>query len=124
MRLCEFCGGSVNAATNTCAGCGAAQSTAPPPPPAHAPPPQAYGAPAQHHVGPGGQPVSDKQWIVALILNFFLGYLGLHRFYTGHIGIGVIQLLTWGGCGLWWLLDFIMLLTGSYKDSNNLPLKK
>ncbi len=49
---------------------------------------------------------------------------GVFRFYTGHIGIGVIQLVTLGGCGIWALIDFIMIITGSYTDVNGLPLKK
>jgi TM2 domain-containing membrane protein YozV len=59
-----------------------------------------------------------KDWLVTLLLCFFLGYLGVHRFYTGSIGIGVAQLLTLGGCGIWALIDFILILVGSYKDGN------
>tara|TARA_Y100001960_G_C14363696_1_gene675649 strand:- start:258 stop:557 length:300 start_codon:yes stop_codon:yes gene_type:complete len=66
----------------------------------------------------------DKEWLVTLLLCFFLGYLGVHRFYTGHIGIGIAQLLTLGGCGIWALIDFILILTGSFVDSEGQPLKK
>jgi len=48
----------------------------------------------------------------------------VHRFYTGHIGIGIAQLLTMGGCGIWALIDFILIVTGSYTDSDGLQLKK
>ena len=60
----------------------------------------------------------EKQWIVSLLLCFFLGAFGVHRFYTGHIGIGVIQLLTFGGCGIWTLIDFIIIASGNFKDAN------
>jgi TM2 domain-containing membrane protein YozV len=63
-----------------------------------------------------------KDWLTTLLLCIFLGPLGVHRFYTGHIAIGVIQLLTAGGCGIWWLIDLIMIITNSYRDSNGVPL--
>jgi TM2 domain-containing membrane protein YozV len=64
----------------------------------------------------------QKDWLTTLLLCIFLGWLGIHRFYTGHTVIGVIQLLTLGGCGIWVLVDFIMILTNSYRDSNGIPL--
>ena len=44
---------------------------------------------------------SDKEWLVTLLLNLFLGSLGVHRFYVGKIGTGILQLITLGGCGIW-----------------------
>lgn len=60
---------------------------------------------------------SKSDWLVTLLLCFFLGCFGIHSFYTGKTGIGVAQLLTCGGCGIWALIDFIMILVGSYHDS-------
>jgi hypothetical protein len=72
----------------------------------------------------GDNPVEGegKDWLTTLLLCIFLGYLGIHRFYTGHTGIGVVQLLTLGGCGIWALIDLIMIIVGSFKDAkgNNL----
>jgi len=65
-----------------------------------------------------------KNWLTTLLLCLFLGGLGVHRFYTGHTGIGVVQLLTFGGCGIWALVDFIMIIAGSYKDAKGNPLVK
>src|SRR6266700_5033234 len=76
---------------------------------------QQYGQP--QYGFPGAQAV-PKDWMTTLLLCIFLGWLGIHRFYTGHTVIGIIQLLTAGGCGIWVLVDFIMILTNSYRDSN------
>ena len=59
----------------------------------------------------------NDKGVITLALCFMLGYLCVHRFYSGHIGIGIVQLLTLGGCGIWVLIDLIMILTGKYKDS-------
>jgi len=66
----------------------------------------------------------QKDWLTTLLLCIFLGGLGVHRFYTGHTVYGVIQLLTVGGCGIWWLIDLLLILTSSYTDSNGVPLRK
>ena len=54
-----------------------------------------------------------KSKTTAILLCFFLGVLGIHRFYLGHTLIGVIQLLTFGGFGIWALIDFFRLIFGS-----------
>ena len=66
---------------------------------------------------------SEKNWLVALLLCIFLGYLGVHRFYVGKVGTGVLQLITAGGCGLWVFIDFIMIIVGSFTDKNGNELK-
>lgn len=63
-----------------------------------------------------------KDWLTTLLLAIFLGGLGVHRFYTGHTGIGIAQLVTLGGCGIWSLIDIIMIATGSFKDAEGNPL--
>lgn len=64
----------------------------------------------------------DRQ--MTLLLCLFLGGVGAHRFYTGHTGIGVVQLLTLGGCGIWALIDLVMIVTDKFTDANGLPLLK
>ena len=64
-----------------------------------------------------------NKWITCLLLCWFLGILGVHRFYTGHTGIGVLQLLTLGGCGIWTLIDFIIIASGNFKDAQGNPIK-
>ena len=62
--------------------------------------------------------MSDKKGSIAFVLCLFLGLLGIHRFYVGKMGTGVLQLLTFGGLGLWTLIDLIMIATGKFEDIN------
>jgi TM2 domain-containing membrane protein YozV len=68
--------------------------------------------------------MQQKDWLTTLLLCLFLGGLGVHRFYTGHTGIGIVQLLTLGGCGIWALVDLIMIITGKFTDASGQPLLK
>ncbi len=114
-----------------------------PPPGGYGPPPGgAYGAPppgamvgpmggpmmphAPYGIDPvTGMPFSDKSKIIAGLLQIFLGTLGVGRFYTGHIGLGVAQLLLgWLTCGVWPLVDGIMMLMGKVPDAQGRPLRE
>ncbi len=122
-----------------------------PPPGGYGPPPGGYGAPppgaypgapapgmmpgmmpggpmqagAPFGVDPlTGLPFSDKSKMVAGLLQIFLGCFGIGRFYTGHTGIAVAQLLFgWVTCGIWPLVDGILMLMGKVTDAQGRPLR-
>jgi hypothetical protein len=60
---------------------------------------------------------------VALALGFFGGFFGLHRFYVGKLQSGVAMIVTFGGLGVWWLYDMVLLATGEFRDADELPLR-
>jgi len=66
---------------------------------------------------------SEKAFVTTLILAILLGGLGVHRFYVGKTGTGIIQLLTLGGLGIWALIDIIMIATQKFTDSEGLLIK-
>jgi TM2 domain-containing membrane protein YozV len=66
---------------------------------------------------------SEKSFVAALILCLILGGLGIHRFYVGKTGTGIIMLLTLGGLGIWSLIDLIRIAVGNFTDSDGRPIK-
>jgi TM2 domain-containing membrane protein YozV len=60
----------------------------------------------------------SANWLTLLLLSIFLGELGVDRFYVGKIGTGILKLITVGGCGIWWLIDLVLIICGKFTDSN------
>ena len=79
---------------------------------------------ASNETGLTSEDVSDKKFVPAVLLCFFLGALGVHRFYLGKIGTGILMLLTLGGLGIWQLIDFVRLVVGSMGDKYHRPLQR
>lgn len=67
---------------------------------------------------------TPKSWVVALVLCIFLGGLGVHRFYVGKVGTGILMILTFGGLGIWVLIDLILILVGSFRDKQGQALAR
>ena len=66
---------------------------------------------------------STTDWLTLFLLTFFVGVLGVHRFYVGKIGTGFLMLLTLGGLGVWFLVDLILVVTGQFtnKEGQKIP---
>jgi len=67
---------------------------------------------------------SGKDWTVTLILSALLGTFGVDRFYLGYIGLGILKLVTFGGCGVWWLVDVILIAMNKIPDAQGVPLRQ
>ncbi len=98
---CKICGKEISEDTRFCPSCGAAQQSS--------------------IVKKENPDESDKSRLIACLLAFFIGGLGIHRFYVGKIGTGICQILLTGcfgvGC-IWALIDFILIVCGNFKDSD------
>jgi hypothetical protein len=97
---CERCGASLLPDAVFCARCG-----------------HPIGRPYQHQIYRAhAEPVSAYSGLVALLLCFFLGYLGIHRFYVGKIGTGLLYLVTGGLFGIGWIVDLVFIASGRFRD--------
>lgn len=67
---------------------------------------------------------SEKKILPAFLLCTFVGVLGVHRFYVGKTGSGLAQIFTLGGMGIWSLIDWIMILCGSFRDRKGKTLSE
>jgi len=98
--------------------------------PEPAAPQQAAFAPAPATAAPqpppsaAAEPMSDKSQATAFLLSWLLGSLGIDRFYLGYTGLGIVKLLTFGGCLIWSIIDMVVIGIGSMKDANGLPLRQ
>ena len=65
----------------------------------------------------------QKSFIATWLLSWFLGGLGIDRFYLGKIGTGILKLITIGGFGIWYLIDVILILAGAMRDKAGYKLQ-
>lgn len=90
-RPCHACGKTIDAEAVVCVGCGVMQ--------------------------PAARAFDTKPILPVFILAMLFGAFGVHRFYVGKWGTGLLQLLTFGGLGIWALVDIVMLATGNFTDA-------
>lgn len=62
--------------------------------------------------------MTDKRLLPVLLLFLLLPGLGIHRFYVGKVGTGILYLVTCSGFGIWWIVDLILIVTGNFTDSD------
>ena len=67
---------------------------------------------------------SDKDWLTTLIISFLVGWFGIDRFYLGYTGLGILKLITFGGCGIWYVVDLILIAMGNLDDAEHQPLRR
>ena len=82
-----------------------------------------YTAPYPPTYGYGQPLTSNKSFLATWLLSLLLGVFGVDRFYLGKVGTGILKLVTFGGLGIWALVDLILLLSNKMRDKHGLPLE-
>jgi TM2 domain-containing membrane protein YozV len=98
--FCSSCGAIIKKAAEICPKCGVRQA--------------------------GRKDVMEvsSRWLTVLLLSVFLGVFGVDRFYVGKIGTGILKLVTGGGCGIWCIIDIILIVTSNFTDVDGKVIKQ
>jgi hypothetical protein len=99
--FCQNCGKELSNQASFCPSCGHPTNVS-----------------AARPAGQTDRVASPYSRLAALLLCFFVGVIGVHRFYVGKVGTGVAMIFTLGGLGIWVLIDFIMIVVGGFRDVN------
>ena len=67
---------------------------------------------------------SERDWLSTLLISLFVGWFGIDRFYLGYTTLGILKLITFGGCGIWYVVDLILIAMGKLDDSQGRPLRR
>ena len=99
--FCRDCGSEIHENAEICPKCGCRQKN--------------LTSTNYHHI----EGSSKHGRLCAALLCYFLGCIGVHRFYVGKIGTGIAMIFTFGGFGIWAMIDLIMICCGNFRDSEN-----
>lgn len=106
-KYCANCGAELAPNANVCLKCGVAAD---------------FGANAKAAIGNSN--ASDKDWLTTLLICLFVGGLGIHRFYVGKTGTGILWLLTVGCFGIGTIIDLVMIVCGKFTDCNGKEIRQ
>lgn len=113
-KFCTSCGAAMDKQAQYCPKCGARQE-------------KEQTNDTQNDT-PSNEKVGNvnKDWLITLILCVLVGELGIHRFYNGKIATGILELITFGGLGIWYLIDIVVIVLERFtdKDGNYLTINK
>ncbi len=125
---CASCGASCSPTTKRCEYCGSYLEVTPPPSShnRYAPLTPTYAPRYQQvtYVHTQDQTCAPQSRLVALLLCLFGGTMGLHRFYVGKIGTGIVYLCSWGCMGIGVVIDLISIVSGTFTNKQGRPLRK
>lgn len=76
---------------------------------------------AEHKTTPSDTPYR-RNYFIALALSIIVGMIAVDRFYMGKIGTGILKLITFGGFGIWYIVDIVLIATGAMRDVHGRPM--
>ncbi|MBR1769483.1 MAG: TM2 domain-containing protein [Bacteroidales bacterium] len=108
-KICVNCGTRIDKEARFCSKCGAKQFD--------------NAETQRHYTQSNTRGHLNSDWLASILLCFFVGTLGIHIFYNGKIASGVLMLITFGGLGVWYIIDLILIITENFTDKKGEKLR-